>query len=467
MVQAINKTQAEWQEIFDQMEDYIGIINRLVSDRTIYNATAGSYRQAVISNLTGTVAEFNARVAIESELQAVADAFESSRDGVKSVFESDFVKTVLKAFLATAEDDVGEGDETSDTSNNILAEYDGILGNLRAQMYNACTGSADVSRLSNWQINGRIKGTNTTTDGTLYVHFTTSGGYYVLLYKHANLLATDCVGYVSGGATSAATAATIYASNGSGISGSVNYDWLGSSDNSTVKMQSVLECTVAASSVYKLGDNTGKLTFSNVSALQSAHNGDTVEIECISNTLGAETFSVVSEDVPDGGAFNATIHQNYISLDVGLSFTMTRDYDVTGSSASDVTVSSITNENATNCPAGAYYGTITTSGALSVISLYKEVGHSNLVALGSVTTTAGGTVTLTAQNGGPTATLVIGANPSAGNFVIDLNQPAVGDKWIIELTNDEAGFYAWFFARYYQILLNTATSGNQTITEPA
>jgi hypothetical protein len=459
MVQALNKSQAEWQAEFDRMALYSRSWAKLEDDKLAFSNGPSSYRDDALSLLVGNRIFDNARVLFESQMETVRAALESEASAIVSLMRTDYIIVALKEFLDTGETEVGEGFEEIDINSNINPAFDGILGELRSQMNNAMTTPSNETY--DWEISGRVFGVNCGTYGDLWSKWFDAGGgdYTVELYKDAGL--TQLV--ATGTRTGSPGVVTLSQVALSGIDATCYLDY-GADLDSIVTTQRIKRAIIGYDPITAYGDNAGSIIRQNDDAYASVINGDTIEIICIDGTLGFESFRVTSKELGDAD-FNTFMHRLFTSIRLGVSFYIKRDYLTGGFVASFFSSWNLSGENDSNCPGGVYHGETVADGLNTIVNLYSDVARSNLVATGTVVTATGGTCNFSTANGGPTGSVVVGAGVTPGLFDVNLQSPEVGDRWSFDMTNDEAGLFDMFFTRNFNVVLPSAPSGSETIND--
>lgn len=388
-------------------------------------------------------------------------------------FEEKLAKTKLAKWLEYY-GDIGEVSEVMDTNGNITLTPSGVLKQLKDQMDNACALCSNAAtRITEARIYKRVAESNTDAAKKLYVKLTIPGNYYIQFFKDA-LLQSE-VAWAST-ATSNPTSLDLTESNSSGLSGTLTSLALGSQ---AVSM-SIVPVTVTKNTTGQIDttvvagpNNTGIVEVDGIVTLEMACNNphynetdsrceDTISIKCTTATIGSERFSVNGKyaDAENYARFDGTFR----SKDLGVKFLLKRYLDCIADTGS-MTISShaLTGINSTNCPDGKFYARYSSAG--TYLALYSDSARSTAVAIGDCTD-ASGTVTLSAQNSGPSGTIRYTAKDTSGtDFEVSINAPAVDDEWSYRIYNQWDGKIQSFFCRNYMLALTSETSG--VVSDPS
>lgn len=219
-------------------------------------------------------------------------------------------------------------------------------------------------------------------------------------------------------------------------------------DEMTADGKAILQNTPAAGALTAASGNTGTLTGTTITAHDHCYDGDTITVRCTKGLDSTREEFIVESNILGQARNILTVEENWIDASLGIALKLDRSITDAGAQAAAVASWVINGETSSNTDSGVLYGRIEQAAGVDYIWLWTssadrdadDTTASTLVASGSVTDAgAGTTLSFTQQNSSGLSGSVSVTYAADGNFDVDLNACAEGDRWTIALTNDYAG----------------------------
>lgn len=243
--------------------------------------------------------------------------------------------------------------------------------------------------------------------------------------------------------------------------------------------QTVKKNTVTNGSLTAAPQNIGQMSLSNIVLKEHALSG-TLNFRCTEESFPSEQITIshkLTNILPNGSdsiasANLAQIARTLEDAVIGFKALFNRVITDTGDPNNVFSTYVISGESTTNTNNGLLYAKLSASPTPATFKWLLEVfknsdlASANLVDNANIASGTGTVaVTLTAQNGsGLNMTLDFnktnanGASLPYQATVINLNRLRLDDSWTMTITNDEAGLFQIFLARYYGFSINSAVS---------
>lgn len=184
-----------------------------------------------------------------------------------------------------------------------------------------------------------------------------------------------------------------------------------------------------------------------------------VTLECIVETIGSESFSVVARLSKDGTLItaqnNLTVKKTFLSTDIGInSMTLLRTIVDAGAEADHFDDWATSGETSTNSDDGVFYCSY--DSVTKILSVYSDSGRASLVMQGTWDGVDGSTCTLTEQNSSGVSGSVkisqVGAvDPATTNTLeFDLQVFKEEDRIYLTYTRSAISQFELFFGRLFK-----------------
>ena len=240
-------------------------------------------------------------------------------------------------------------------------------------------------------------------------------------------------------------------------------------DESVAGAQTVIRNTVASASLSSDPDNVGfgGVVISNIE--EYVENG-TVILTCTDETIGSETFSVSQRVAGSNQIINAAndlvVARLFRSVDIGVQIVINRSLSETNDAGNQLAGYSFSGETDDNTDNGLLYVNLTDVAGTRTVDVYKDSIRTLKVASGS--RVGDGTITLGQVNAsGLTGSIVVIFTVDDIDITIHLNPFKIGDEFRFELTNDEAGVIQTVVGRTWKMVLPSVAAGAETIKDGA
>lgn len=206
---------------------------------------------------------------------------------------------------------------------------------------------------------------------------------------------------------------------------------------------------------------------------QLARPDDKIDIICLQDTVGAETWSVKSKVIGVlGQATTGVLFDTLAAERAGISFMLGLDnvsnrYVITNDDLSQLSNPLLAGFTALNTDSGILYARLEFVSPLFRVQLYRDAGFADadLVAEGSIALPSG-TVALAEQNAsGLSGTIDLAFAANDIDITIEVPKAEVGDKFSLIIDVGEQGRYMQCFRDDYNFELPSVIDGSHTIDE--